>query len=243
MEAFERLMGVFMSPQCFEDIFFNFNLFNVACLKMIISKGLGYGILSGSTMLRVPQILKITQARSGAGISMVSEILTLLALFGTMAYGYFKQFSMAAYGDVYFLYLQSIIIIFLILYYQNRLLNALGALVIISAMTAMLFMNLLDGQVIIPLNGASLLFSMAAKLFQAFTNFQNSSTGNLSAITLLLQFFGSTARIFTSIQETGDLQMIVTYISVSVANLLLVLQLGYYWNAPAAQQVKEKKKQ
>jgi mannose-P-dolichol utilization defect protein 1 len=242
MEAFERLMGFFMSPQCFEEIFYKFNFFNVVCLKMIISKGLGYGILAGSVMLRVPQILKIVSARSGAGISMVSEILTLLALFGTMAYGYFKQFSMAAYGDVYFLYIQAIIIIFLILYYQNRLLNAIASLVIVGAMTSLLFLNLLDAQLINTLNGVSLFLSMASKLIQAFSNYQNGSTGNLSAITLILQFAGGAARIFTSIQETGDIQMIVTFISVSVANFILVLQLLYYWNVPAVQQAKEKKK-
>lgn len=59
MEAFERLMSFFMTPKCYEDIFFNMNIFNVICLKMIISKVLGYGILAGSLMLRVPQILKV----------------------------------------------------------------------------------------------------------------------------------------------------------------------------------------
>jgi mannose-P-dolichol utilization defect protein 1 len=242
MEAFERLMGFFMSPQCFEEIFYKFNIFNVVCLKMIISKGLGYGILAGSVMLRVPQILKITSARSGAGISMISEILTVLSLFSTMAYGYFKQFSMAAYGDVYFLYIQSIIIIFLILYYQNRTLNAVASLLIIAAMTSLLFLDLLDGKMITALNGVSLLLSMASKLIQAFSNYQNGSTGNLSAITLILQLAGCVARIFTSIQETGDVQMIITFVSISVANLILVLQLGYYWNSPVVQQVKDKKK-
>jgi mannose-P-dolichol utilization defect 1 len=59
MEAFERLMSFFMTPKCYEDIFFNMNIFNFICLKMIISKVLGYGILAGSLMLRVPQILKV----------------------------------------------------------------------------------------------------------------------------------------------------------------------------------------
>lgn len=93
MEAFEKLMSLFMTPQCYEDIFFNFNILNVVCLKMIISKGLGYGILLGSLMLRVPQILKILQAKSAEGISPTSEILALLAGFGTMSYGYFKIFQ------------------------------------------------------------------------------------------------------------------------------------------------------
>ena len=92
MEQFERLMSLFMTPKCYEDIFYKFDLLNVVCLKMIISKGLGYAILMGSLMLRVPQILKILAAGSGEGISITSEILMIVAIFGSMSYGYFKQF-------------------------------------------------------------------------------------------------------------------------------------------------------
>ena len=48
-------------------------------------------------------------------------------------------------------------------------------------------------------------------------------------------FLGSLARIFTSIQETGDTTLIVTFIATSFANGLLAAQVLYYWNAkPAA---------
>ena len=42
------------------------------------------------------------------------------------------------------------------------------------------------------------------KLIQAITNFKNGHTGQLSAITVFLLTLGSLARIFTSIQDTGD---------------------------------------
>ena len=241
MDQLEKLTSYFMTPQCFEEIFLKFNFLNVVCLKMIISKCLGYAILAGSILLRVPQIAKIMSANSGAGISVLSEILTVIACFGTMAYGYFKQFPIAAYGDAYFLYLQSIIILFLILYYQNRSFNAVASLLIIAVITACLFMNLLEEKIIVTLHGMSLFLAVISKLIQAFSNFQNGSTGNLSAITLILQFLGTVARIFTSIQETGDSQMIVTFISVSMANFILVVQLGYYWNASTANVTNEKK--
>ncbi len=82
------------------------------------------------------------------------------------------------------------------------------------------------------LNGLSLnvILSCTSKLNQAFLNFRNSSTGALSAITLLFQFLGGVVRIFTSIQETGDFNLIMTYTITSFANVLLVFQLFYYWN-------------
>ena len=120
MEAFRQLTSLFMSPECFEKIFFELDLLNVPCLKMIVSRGLGYGILLGSMFLRVPQILKLLSAKSGKGISVVSEILALVAIFGTLAYGYLKRFPMAAYGDMYFLYLQGIIILLMVLFYEKK---------------------------------------------------------------------------------------------------------------------------
>ena len=42
------------------------------------------------------------------------------------------------------------------------------------------------------------------KLIQAITNYKNGHTGQLSAITVFLLTLGSLARIFTSIQDTGD---------------------------------------
>ena len=230
MEAFERLMSLFMTPQCYEDIFFRLNIFNPVCLKMIISKGLGYAILAGSLMLRLPQILKILAAGSGEGISVTSEVLMMIAIFGSMSYGYFKEFPIAAYGDSYFLYLQAFIILLLVLYYQKQYLVMLVATVITGLVTFLLLSNMLAVQVIIGLNSLSLVLALVSKLNQAFLNYRNASTGNLSAITLLLQFFGCVARIFTSIQETGDTTLIINYTVTSVVNGLLVAQLFYYWN-------------
>ena len=45
---------------------------------------------------------------------------------------------------------------------------------------------------------------VVGKLIQAATNYKNGHTGQLSAITVFLLTAGSLARIFTSIQETGD---------------------------------------
>lgn len=240
MDAFEKLMSMFMSEQCYEEIFYNFNLLNVPCIKMIISKGLGYGILLGSLMLRVPQILIILRAGNAKGISLMSEVLGLLSVFGSMSYGYYKNFPIAAYGDTYSLYVQGCIILFMVLFYQNQKIQLILSIVIITLLTGLQFTNMIPGELVYLLNTLSLFLSVFSKLIQAFENFRNSSTGNLSSITLILQFLGCVARIFTSIQETGDSYMIITYIAVSVANGLLVAQLAYYWNSNKLEEKKKK---
>lgn len=55
-------------------------------------------------------------------------------------------------------------------------------------------------------------------------------------------FAGSIARIFTSIQETGDFIIILTYCVSTITNAVLVLQLFWYWNVDKTSKNKNKKK-
>lgn len=50
-------------------------------------------------------------------------------------------------------------------------------------------------------------------------------------ITMSLLLLGCLARIFTSITETGDQAMILSYSFAAVANALLVFQIIVYWDA------------
>ena len=77
------------------------------------------------------------------------------------------------------------------------------------------------------------------QMAQAIENFNNGSTGQLSAITLTMLFLGSLARIFTSIQETGDSIIIMTYSVSTVANGILMGQLIYYWNVKSISKPKK----
>ena len=69
------------------------------------------------------------------------------------------------------------------------------------------------------------------QLIQAVTNFSNKSTGQLSVITVFMIFLGAIARIFTSIQETGDTLVIITYVVSSCCNGVIAAQMIWYWNA------------
>lgn len=78
------------------------------------------------------------------------------------------------------------------------------------------------------------MISLLFQLIQIIANFRNGSTGQLSAITVFLLFAGSVARIFTSIQETGDSLVILTFVVSTVFNGLIAAQVMYYWNVKKA---------
>lgn len=106
-----------------------------------------------------------------------------------------------------------------------------------------MYQKLLPPQLVGVLAGLSLVLSLISRFWQSYCIYKDKSTGNLSAITMLMLFFGSLARIFTSIQETGDPTLIWTYILNTFANSLLLFQLGYYWSAPVPTSEQTKKTQ
>lgn len=80
------------------------------------------------------------------------------------------------------------------------------------------------------------------QFIQAYANYSNGSTGQLSAVTAFMLFFGSLARIFTSMQETGDSSMIIMYACSTSANAVIIVQLLYYWNVIPKKSIESRKK-
>lgn len=76
---------------------------------------------------------------------------------------------------------------------------------------------------------ASIPMTCVARIPQVLENYQHKHTGQLALITLLLNVAGSLARLFTTIQETGDLYNLIGIAVSAVLNILLVMQIFMYW--------------
>lgn len=227
----KQLMLFVMDEKCYENYFVDFDFFDGDCLKALISKGLGLGIIAGSVLVKVPQITKIFANKSGQGINLFSVFLDLLAITIHMSYSFVSGFPFSAWGDTAFLALQTAMIAVLVLFYGG---SPAGAVAFGSVYTAIV--NVLMGgytplKYLLIAQGFNIPILLLGKLSQAYTNYRNGSTGQLSAVTCFMLQAGSLARIFTSIQETGDQMMIITYGVSSFANAVIVAQLLYYWNS------------
>ncbi|XP_048477097.1 mannose-P-dolichol utilization defect 1b, partial [Rhincodon typus] len=176
-------LNFFLTEKCYEEFFLEFNLLDVPCLKLLLSKVLGLSIIAGSVMVKLPQILKIVRARSTEGLSFTSILLEMLAISGTMVYGIRNHFPFSSWGEALFLMLQTLTIGFLILHYSSHTQTALTPLRVVTLLQAF-----------------NLPAIMVSRLLQILTNYRNGHTGQLSAITVFLLFGGSLARIFTSVQ-------------------------------------------
>lgn len=200
------------------------------CFKSTLSKGLGFALILGSILVKLPQIIKIIKNRSGEGISLLSVTLDLTAITIYASYSFIRAFPFSAWGDSAFLAAQTVAIGALVLYYTNQKVQSVGYVLLYCGVCVILGGGTTSVKVLWMLQGFNIPILLTGKLSQAYTNYKNGHTGQLSAITLLMLLFGSLARIFTSIQETGDSMVIITYIASSFANGVVVAQLLYYWN-------------
>ncbi|CAJ0965316.1 unnamed protein product [Ranitomeya imitator] len=147
-----------------------------------------------------------------------------------------------SWGEVLFLMIQTLIIGFLIQHLGGR--TALGVLFlgVYFALVAILLSPVVPMAVITALQATNMPAVIVSRLIQAVTNYRNGHTGQLSAVTVALLFLGSLARIFTSVQETGDPLMSLTYVVSSACNGLIFSQLLYYWNVSSVADKKKKKR-
>ncbi|XP_018430460.1 PREDICTED: mannose-P-dolichol utilization defect 1 protein [Nanorana parkeri] len=140
----------------------------------------------------------------------------------------------SAWGEVLFLMIQTLVIGFLIQHLGSRTNLGILLLGIYFSIVAVLLSPVVPMAVVTVLQATNVPAVIISRLIQVMTNYRNGHTGQLSAITVTLLFLGSLARIFTSVQETGDPLMALTYVVSSACNGLIFAQLMYYWNAGPA---------
>ncbi|XP_011157393.1 mannose-P-dolichol utilization defect 1 protein homolog [Solenopsis invicta] len=228
--------------ECIKEYFDEFNFFHVGCFKATLSKGLGLGIIGGSLLVKIPQIIKILKNKSGEGINIFSVLLDLFAITAMSSYSFSSRFPFSAWGDGVFLGIQTLIIAVLVMHYNGDTAKATAFLSAYLAVICAANSGLTPIHVLWAFQALNIPVVLFSKLIQAYTNYTNGSTGQLSAATCFMLFLGSLARIFTSIQETGDTTMITMYVCSTLANGIIVAQLLYYWNVDVKNKEKLKKK-
>ncbi|KAI9255225.1 hypothetical protein BDA99DRAFT_442393 [Phascolomyces articulosus] len=217
-----------IGDQCYVSLVEDFDLTDVPCIKYAISKALGFGIVVGGSIVKIPQILTIMNAGSARGLSLASYLLETLACCITFAYNWRQGNPFSTYGETCFLTVQNIIITLLILFYAQRYsetsLTLVGYIAILYGLT-----YLIPFWVMSTLYAATIPISLASKVPQIYTNFINKSTGQLSVFAVVNYFAGTTARVFTTMTELDDPLMLTGNVLASVLNGILLIQVLLYW--------------
>ena len=171
-----------LGDSCYRSLVHNINLSDTQCLKLAISKALGIGIISASSIVKIPQLLKLLNSQSAEGISFLSYLLETTSYLISLAYNVRNQFPFSTYGEVALIAIQNVAISVLVLQFSGKGpaaavfvagLAGAGYALYSESVTSMGMLQYLQA-------GAGLL-GVASKLPQIVTIFQEGGTGQLSA--------------------------------------------------------------
>lgn len=234
-----------IGEECYSSLIEDFNYRDIKCIRYSLSKGLGFGIVLGGAIVKIPQIIKIVRARSAKGLSLSSYLLETFASVISVAYNVRQMNPISTYGEAFFVAVQNLAILGLMLHYRGQTSSALGTLFAFLFLGFILSRNTLeiqaDGSVItaglIPhgilalLQATTIPVSLFSRIPQIIENYRNGSTGQLAAFTVFNYCAGSLARVYTTLVEVDDVIILSGAVFNALLNGILALQMAMYWDS------------
>jgi mannose-P-dolichol utilization defect protein 1 len=231
-----------LGPKCYKTLIYNVDITATECVKLAISKGLGIGIIGASSIVKIPQLLKLLNSQSADGLSFLSYLLESSSYLISLAYNVRHGFPFSTYGETALILVQNIAIASLVLKYSGRGLGIAGWISGLAVAGAALFNDQWVGAERLSLLQATAgVLGVASKVPQILTVWNEGGTGQLSAFAVVNYLLGSLSRIFTTLQEVDDPLILYGFIAGFALNAILFCQVVYYWNAPASKKTESKK--
>ncbi|XP_030466542.1 mannose-P-dolichol utilization defect 1 protein homolog 2-like isoform X1 [Syzygium oleosum] len=199
------------------------------CVLPLLSKLVGYCLIAASTTVKLPQILKIVKHGSARGLSMLSFELDVVGYTIALAYCLHKGLHFSAYGELVFLLIQSIILVAVIYYYSQPLgTKTWTKTLLYFALAPTILSGKVDPVLFEALYACQHAIFFCARVPQIWKNFTTKSTGQLSFLTIFMNFGGSLARVFTSIQEKAPTSVVLGSLRTVVTNGTILSQIMIY---------------
>ncbi|KAI5780318.1 mannose-P-dolichol utilization defect 1 protein-like protein [Peziza echinospora] len=242
-----------LTPACYQHLIVHLDpLADPKCLTLAASKAIGIAIITASTIVKIPQLLKLLNSKSSAGVSFLSYLLETVAFVITLAYNFRSGFPFSTFGETACILLQNVAIAVLVLVYSGNnnsasgkggasssLASTAGPVTFILGLVGLTYylfipsllpmetLRLIQAFITIPL-------SLASKIPQILAVHKSKSTGQLSAFAVFNYVLGSLARVFTTLAEVDDPLILGGFLAGAVLNVVLAAQMVMYWNAGAA---------
>ncbi len=181
-----RDLGVsIIGDTCYKALLLDVDLENTACLKLAISKGLGIGIVGASSVVKVPQIIKLVKSQSASGVSFLSYLLETSSYLISLAYNVRNAFPFSTYGETALVLGQNVIITVLVLNYSGRAsMAALFVAALATCVVTLFSQSILNMQQLRYLQAGAGVLGVASKVPQILAILQEGGTGQLSAYTV-----------------------------------------------------------
>ncbi|XP_076867724.1 mannose-P-dolichol utilization defect 1a [Brachyhypopomus gauderio] len=216
------LLSYLMPEKCYDYFFHHLNFTHVPCLKILLSKIMGFCIM-WTLLAPMAQIWKLLWAGRSEGVSLVSALLDMLVVSAHVTFCIHQKFPIGAWGESVFILIQYAVVTFLIQYYRGN--GIAGALVLTAygGFICLLASPLTSQTIIRAAWEWNVLMVIASRLTQVACNHSSGYTGQLSGLYVFLMFLGSLGRMYNSIQETGHSPRTQAWLlAVCCSGLLLV---------------------
>lgn len=153
-----------------------------SCVSLAASKAIGVGIVGASSIVKVPQILKLLHSQSSSGVSFLSYALETASFLISLAYNVRQGFPFSTFGEAALIAAQDVVVGVLVLQFAGKG-PAAGAFVAVVAASIYALFNesLVDGQTLGYLQAGAAALGMASKAPQIYTIWKQGGTGQLSA--------------------------------------------------------------
>ncbi|KAF1982559.1 mannose-P-dolichol utilization defect 1 protein [Aulographum hederae CBS 113979] len=225
-----------LGPSCYKTIVMDIDpASSPECMKLALSKGIGIAIVGASSIVKLPQLLKLLNSRSPEGVSFLSYLLETSAFLIGLAYNVRQGFPFSTYGETVLIMIQNVAITVLVLHFAGKTVGAATFVAGLAAAGYALFNeSIVDAKMMTTLQTAAGILGISSKLPQIWEVYQKGGTGQLSAFAVFNYLLGSLMRIFTTLQEVDDPIILYGFFAGFVLNGILAAQMAYYWNSPAS---------
>lgn len=184
LPAFVHNIGssIIGNDACYKALILDIDPSNTDCVKLAVSKGLGIGIVAASSVVKVPQIIKLYKSRSASGVSFLSYVLETSSYLISLAYNVRNGFPFSTYGETFLILAQNIVITVLVLRYSGK--SSAAALfmgLLAASITSLFSPNFLSMEKLGYLQAGAGVLGVASKVPQIAAIWQQGGTGQLSA--------------------------------------------------------------
>jgi mannose-P-dolichol utilization defect protein 1 len=171
-----------LGPTCYKTLIYNVDLTATDCVKLAISKGLGIGIIGASSIVKVPQLLKLINSQSAEGVSFTSYLLESSAYLISLSYNVRHGFPFSTYGETALILVQNIAIASLVLKFSGNGIGIAGWIGgLVAAGFALFNADLIGDEKLSLLQATAGVLGVASKVPQILTIWSEGGTGQLSA--------------------------------------------------------------
>ncbi|KAL0248632.1 hypothetical protein GEMRC1_003866 [Eukaryota sp. GEM-RC1] len=200
------LMSLGLSSECSNFLFVHLSFEDFHCLKELFLLGLSLGIIVFSSVLKIPQIVKLFKQGSAKELSLLSVVLDIVCYTIGISYSLFKTLPFAAFGESIPLILQSLIIFLLVLWfeYQTAVPTIIALLAGVSLTQLILFSGII-GEHIVLLQKCVILFGIVSRIVQLRKLFKSRTALSISLLSVFFMFFGNFIRFITLLSTKDSL--------------------------------------